>query len=95
MGKYESVLLVSFMGTFFPAFALYHLMTFRVNRNLPPGGKIPHTLTARWSSRLSAAYKRLYPRSRLYQLTMALVVAGLTIALLFVALRVWEQVNGN
>lgn len=72
---------------FFTAFCLFHLMVFRVNKFLPPGEKIPHSLDMGKGNRLAAKCKALYPRSVLYQLTLVCAVSVFVSALAFVFLR--------
>jgi hypothetical protein len=48
---------------FLTAFFLYHFMVFRVNKNLSPDERIPHSLTFGQRDRLAIEYKSQYPRS--------------------------------
>ena len=50
---------------YFAALFLYHFMVFRVNKNLPPDDRIPHSLTFGQRDRLRAEYKALSPKHRL------------------------------
>ena len=88
MNKPEVTLLYSFSVLYFPTLAMYHLMVFRVNRWLPPDRRIPHSLSLIGWGRLAAEYKRFYPRSRLYWLTVACAVGLLVVAAIFVIFRV-------
>ena len=72
---------------FFTAFCLFHFMVFRVNKFMPPGEKIPHSMDFGKGNRLAAEYKALYPRSILYQLTLVCAVSVFALALAFVFLR--------
>jgi len=80
---------------YFAAFFLYHFMVFRVNRTLPPGSGIPHSLTFGQRDRLAKEYKALYPRSILYQLTFVCAVAVFALAVAFAGFRVWEAASGR
>jgi hypothetical protein len=81
-------LTLALAGAFFLAsFCLYHLMIFRVNRFLPPGERLLHSIDLSKGNRLASQYKRLYPRSILYPLTMICATTVLVLALAFVALR--------
>lgn len=44
MNQYERMLLIGVIATYLPAFGLYHLMVFRVNRQLPADRRIPQYL---------------------------------------------------
>ena len=90
MNPYEKALLVGFMAFYLPAFGLFHLMIFRVDRELPSDRRIPHYLYFGEWKRLATEYKRLYPSSFFYQIALACAVACLTVAVAFVALRIWE-----
>jgi hypothetical protein len=68
---------------YFAAFFLYHFMVFRVNKNLPPGERIPHSLTFGQRDRLGTEYKALYPRSVVYQLTLLCAFTLIVLAAVF------------
>jgi hypothetical protein len=77
------------------AFSLYHLMVFRVNRNLPPDERIPHSLTFGQRDRLRTEYKALYPRSGTYQMTVVCAVTLIVLVALFTGIRIWEAAAGR
>jgi hypothetical protein len=84
-------LLLALCCTFYLAsFSLYHLMVFRVNKNLPLGEKIPHSLTFGHRERLGREYRALYPRSILYQLTLLCAVTVFVLAVAFAGFRIWD-----
>ena len=95
MNRYETSLFVSILVFFFPAFAIYHYMLLRVNRQLPPDRKLPHSLTWRGWNRLAKEYKSLYPKSSLYQLALSFAVTALILAVVLLALRFWEYLGGR
>ena len=95
MNQYETMLLIGFIAVYLPAFGFYHLMVFRVNQQLPPPNRIPHSLYLGGWSRLAREYKGFYPRSFLYQLTLTCAVTGLIIAVGLVGFRVWEYAAGR
>ena len=64
-------------------------MAFRVNKNLPPSERIPHSLTFGQRDRLAIEYKSLCPRSIVYQLTQLCAFTLVVLATLFVGLRIW------
>ena len=70
-------------------------MVFRVNKNLAPNEQIPHSLTFGQRDRLAAEYKRLYPRSIVYQLTLLCAFTLIALALVFAGLRIWVAVTGK
>ena len=80
---------------YFAAFFLYHFMVFRVNRKLPPGTGIPHSLTFGQRDRLAKEYKALYPKSMLYQLTLLCAVTMFALAVAFAGFRIWEAASGR
>jgi hypothetical protein len=80
---------------YFTAFFLYHLMVFRVNRNLPPNERIPHSLTFGQRDRLGTEYRALYPRSYVYQLTLLCGFTLIVLAALFAGIRIWEAATGK
>jgi hypothetical protein len=77
------------------AFFLYHFMVFRVNKNLAPGEKIPHSLTFGQRDRLGKEYKALYPRSVVYELTLISAITLIVLAITFTGLRIWDAANGK
>jgi len=80
---------------YFTAFFLYHFMVLRVNKNLPPGERIPHSLSFGHRDRLAIEYKSLYPRSIVYQSTMLCAFTLIVLAVLFAGLRIWAAVTGK
>src|ERR1700674_1210396 len=89
-------LILAVCGAFyFPAFFLYHFMVFRVNKNLPPNERIPHSLTFGQRDRLATEYKSLYPRSIIYQLTLFCPVSLIALAAVFAGRRMWEPAPGG
>jgi len=94
VNRYETALLVAFLPFYLVAFGLYHFMVFAVNRRLAPSDRLPHSLFWRGWNRVKNDYKSLYPKSSAYKLSVlcAATVAG--IAVLFVALRIWEYAHG-
>lgn len=54
---------------------------------------ILHSLFWRGWNRVRDNYKRLYPRSSVYQLSLVCAATVAAIALAFVALRVWEYTH--
>ena len=97
VNRYETVLFVLWMPFYFIAFGLYHYMIFAVNRRLPAPEKIPHRLLLVWGgwNRVRDEYRKLYPRSSLYRLCVACAATVAAIAIVFVALRVWEYTHGR
>ena len=87
MSRYDTALLVSILAAYFPAFGLYHLMIYRVNKEVPPDRRIPHSLSWGHWSRLRSEYKSCYPRSILYPLTLSCAFVLLSLALTLVAFR--------
>lgn len=88
MNRVEIALLYCFGALYLPSFAMYHLMVFRVNRWLPPDRRIPHTLSLIGWDRLATEYRRLYPRSSLYRMTLICAVVMLVVAVAFVIARI-------
>jgi len=70
-------------------------MVFRVNRYLPPGDRIPHSLRFGQRDRLAAEYKSLYPRSIVYRLTLLCAFTLIVLAAAFAGLRVWAAMAGK
>ena len=95
MNRYEIALLVAILALYFPAFGLYHLMVFRVNRQQPPDRRIPHSLFWGHWNKVEKEYKGFYPRSILYQLTLSCAVLLLTLAVALLAFRSWEYLSGK
>jgi hypothetical protein len=79
----------------FTAFFLYHFMVFRVNKNLPPNERMPHSLTFGQRDRLATEYKSLYPKSMVYQLTLLCAVTLIALAAVFAGLRIWGAATGR
>lgn len=77
------------------AFFLYHFMVFRVNKNLSPDERIPHSLTFGQRDRLATEYKSLYPRSIVYQLTLLCAFSLIALAAVFAGIRIWEAAAGR
>jgi hypothetical protein len=80
---------------YFAALFLYHFMVFRVNKNLPPDDRIPHSLTFGQRDRLRAEYKALYPRSIAYQMTVLCALSLIVLAAAFAGIRIWEAATGR
>jgi hypothetical protein len=80
---------------YFVAFFLYHFMVFRVNKQLPPGERIPHSLTFGQRDRLAIEYRALYPRSIVYRLTLLCAVTLLVLAVAFASVRIWDAAQGK
>ncbi len=95
VNRYETALFVLVLPFYFAAFGLYQFMVFSVNRRLPTSEKIPHSLFWRGWNRVRNDYKRLYPSSSVYQLSVTCAVTVAVIALAFIALRVWEYAHGR
>ena len=70
-------------------------MVFRVNKNLAPNERIPHSLTFGQRDRLAAEYKSQYPRSIVYQLTLLCAVSLIALAAVFGGVRIWEAATGR
>jgi hypothetical protein len=83
MNQHETMLLIGFVAFYLPAFGLFHLMIFRVNQQVPPGSRIPHSLYWRGWSRLGKKYNEFYPRSFLYKFTLTCAVTCVIIAIGF------------
>ena len=95
MNSYETALFIAFLPFYFAAFGLYQFMVFAVNRRLPTSEKIPHSLFWHGWTRVRDDYKRLYPRSSVYQLAVVCAATVAAIALAFLAVRVWEYMYGR
>jgi hypothetical protein len=80
---------------YFAALFLYHFMVFRVNKNLPPSERIPHSLTFGQRDRLGTEYKALYPRSIAYQMTVLCALSLIVLAAVFAGIRIWEAATGR
>jgi hypothetical protein len=94
VNRYDTALFVAFLPFYFVAFGLYHFMVFAVNKRLAASERIPHSLFWRGWNRVRDNYRRLYPKSFVYQLSLACAVSVAAIACAFVALRVWEYAHG-
>jgi len=86
----QTILLIVLLPFYFVAFGLYQFMVFSVNRNVEPSERIPHSLFWRGWSLVRDTYKTLYPRSLVYQLSLACAVTVALIALAFAGVSVWE-----
>ena len=95
MGRYETALFVALLPFYFAAFGLYQFMVFAVNKRLAMSDRIPHSLFWRGWGRVRNNYKRLYPRSLVYETSLVCSLTVAAIALAFVALRVWEYMTGR
>jgi ABC-type maltose transport system permease subunit len=95
VNRYETALLVTFLPFYLVAFGLYHFMVLAVNNRLSASDKIPHSLFWRGWSRVRSDYKRFYPNSFVYQLSVVCAVTVAAIAVAFLALRVWEYTHGR
>ncbi|MCU1315096.1 MAG: hypothetical protein JWN63_418 [Candidatus Acidoferrum typicum] len=93
MNKYETALFVSFLAAYFPAVGLFHFMLFRVNSQLPPDSRLPHSLSWGDWNRLKREYKRFCPRSIVYQLTVSSAVAISILAIAMLTFRFWEYAS--
>jgi hypothetical protein len=69
-------------------------MVIAVNRRRDPAEKVPHSLFGRGWNRVRNDYKMLYPQSPVYQLSLLCATTAAGIAVLFVALRIWEYTHG-
>ncbi len=78
-----------------PAVALYHFMIWRVNRGLPGDDQLSHSLSLGDLGRLSREYRRFYPRSILYHLTLSIAVAIMALAVILVVYRIWQAAAGR
>ena len=70
-------------------------MVFRLNKNLPPDERIPHSLTFGQRDRLRAEYKALYPRSIAYQMTVLFALSLIVPANAFAGIRIWDAATGR
>jgi hypothetical protein len=95
MNQYETMFLIGFIAFYLPAFGLYHLMVFRVNRQVPPDRRIPHSLYFGGWSRLTTEYKTFYPRSVVYQFALTCAVITMIVAVSLAGFRLWEYVKGK
>jgi hypothetical protein len=91
----QSLILSVGAAFYFTALVLYHLMVFRVNKNLPREERIPHSLTFGQRDRLSKEYRALYPRSILYPLALACAITVVALALAFAGVRIWDAARGG
>jgi hypothetical protein len=91
----QSLILALCCAFYFAALSLYHLMVFRVNKNLPFSERIPHSLAFGQRDRLAQEYRALYPRSILYQLTRLCAVTVFLLAVAFATLRIWDAARGK
>jgi len=77
------------------AVALFHFLIWRVNRGLPVDDQLPHTLSPGDFGRLSREYRRFYPRSILYRLTLSIAIAIMALAVFLVVYRIWQAAAGR
>jgi hypothetical protein len=94
VNRYETLLFVALLPFYLAALGLYQFMVFAVNRRSGASEKIPHSLFWRGWNRVRNSYKTLYPRSSVYELSLGCAIAGIVIAIAFVALRLWEYNHG-
>ena len=94
MNRYETALFLGFVMVWSLTFGLHHFMVFRVNRQLPPERRIPHSGWGHWQ-RLRTEYIGLYPRSFLSDLMLRCAVVIVLLALAMVGLRIWEYARGS
>jgi hypothetical protein len=94
VNRYETALFLALLPFYFVAFGLYQFMVFAVNKRVAASERIPHSLFWRGWNRVRHEYKRLYPRSSVYQLSLVCAATVAAIALAIVALRVWEYTHG-
>lgn len=90
-----SLVLAVCFAFYLAAFFLYHFMVFRVNKNLSPAERIPHSLTFGHRDRLAIEYKSQYPRSIIYRLTLLCAVSLNALAAVFAGIRIWEAASGR
>lgn len=95
MHGYDAILFTGVLVFYFPAFGLFHLMIFRVNRHLPTGDRIPHSLYWGGWKRLAREYRGFYPRSLVYQLSLICTVTCLIFAVGFAGFQIWEYATGR
>jgi hypothetical protein len=90
-----SLVLAVCLAFYLAAFFLCHFMVFRVNKNLSPIERIPHSLTFGQRDRLATEYKSQYPRSMIYQLTPLCAVSLIALAAVFAGIRIWQAASGR
>jgi hypothetical protein len=95
MNQYETALFVSFLAAYLPAIGLFHFMLFRVNSQLPPDRRLPHSLSWGDWNRLKTEYKGFYPKSIVYGLTLISAYLILILAIAMLGFRFWEYANGK
>jgi hypothetical protein len=93
VNRYETALFVAFLPFYLLALSLYHFMIMAVNRRLDLGERVPHSLFWHGWNRVRNNYKTLYPRYPVYQLSVLCAATAAGIAVLFVALRIWEYAH--
>jgi hypothetical protein len=91
----SSLVLAVCVAFYLTAFFLYDFMVFRVNKNLSPNERIPHSLTFGQRGRLAIEYKSQYPRSMIYQLTLLCAVSLIAFAAVFAGIRIWQAASGR
>lgn len=65
-------------------------MVFAVNRQLVASERIPHSLFCRGWNLVRDNYKRFYPKSSIYELSLVCAATVAIIAFAFVGLSLWE-----
>jgi hypothetical protein len=83
----------AFLTCFLGAFALYHLMVFRVNKYLDVDEKIPHSISFDQRVKLRDLYKTFYPRSPVYPFTTICATATLLLACGFAVFQMGSTEN--
>jgi hypothetical protein len=94
VNRYEAALFIALLPFYMVAFGLYHFMVFAVNKRLAAADRIPHSLFWRGWNRVRNNYRKLYPKSSVYQIALACAVTVAAIAIAFIVLRVWEYTQG-
>jgi hypothetical protein len=97
MNRCETLLFLGFTVLFLSGLGLHHFMAFRLNQQLPPGRRIPQYLGfySRGWIELVTEYKSFYPRSSLYQFTLAWAICCLIIAGGLAGVCIWEYATGR
>ena len=93
MNNLEIGIAIAMIVIYLLAFALFHLLIFRVNRRLPQDRRIPHSLYRGDWNRLATEYKASYPEGNLYSLTLLSTILFFALALATVVLRVLDNVH--
>ncbi len=95
MNRNETALFVGFITVYLPTVGLYHLMVFKVNKQLPQTLRIPHSLVWGGWRRLQHEYQRYYPSSSLYQLAVSGALVCLLVAFAMFVFCFWEYITGK